>query len=96
MLIVVVDESVFVMVPSAARLPVLVKVVCTAAARTTMLLRSIDSPVGSVPVWWIVLLALWLDCLVPVVIDVPVVLSLPSLKRSGLRNSPSSLRRSMD
>ena len=71
MLIVVVDESVFVMVPSAARLPVLMKVVCTAAARTTMLLRSIASPVGSVPVWWMVLLALWVDCLVPVVIDVP-------------------------
>ena len=79
MLIVVVDESVFVMVPSAARLPVLVKLVCTAVASTTMLLRSIHSPVGSVPVWWIVLLALWADCSVPVVIDVPHVLSLPGL-----------------
>ncbi len=71
MLIVVVDESVFVMVPSAARLPVLVKLVCTSVASTTMFVRSIDSPVGSVPAWWNVLLALWADCSVPVVIEVP-------------------------
>ena len=44
-----------------------------------MLLRSIHSPGGSVPGWWIVLLALWLDCSVPVVIDVPLVLSLPAM-----------------